>query len=148
MPAFGAGRRIVQIVRVADKAAHAMHVDECDILYYLEDGLLLLAEIRGANSPEPSTAHQCLRCSQRLVRIRRVDGYLAERGPDLLRQQALAHDVEVEVGGRQDQVFDSIELVRAQAGGSGFDDELAERGGRHVGSAAVREDVDSLHLRK
>ncbi len=29
-----------------------MHVDECDILYHLEDGLLLLAEIRGRIRPK------------------------------------------------------------------------------------------------
>ena len=54
----GARRRIDQIVCVADKALHAMHVDECDILCYLEDGLLVLAKIRGPDLSKARAAQQ------------------------------------------------------------------------------------------
>ena len=54
----GARRRIVQIVRATDKALHALRVHEGDNIYYLEAGVLVLAEIRGPDLSKARTAPQ------------------------------------------------------------------------------------------
>lgn len=54
---IGARRRIAQVVRVADKAMHAEHVDERDILYDTENRLLSLAKIGGSDLSEAGSAH-------------------------------------------------------------------------------------------